>query len=211
LKPPARLALLSLALLVGLTVAPATASAFEPTFELTGLAPESDVDPEAAALVRRLMRRTEMVRAHRALASISLLSLFTAQGFGIFNHAALNGGELTREQLAPTLMTHRLFAATAVSTWFAAGMVAWTMPGPDGSPARRKLFPPLGSGRRVHVALSIAHGLAMAATVALGAVSSFATRDTPAWNATVTAHHVAAATTSVLIVVAIGARSGSGS
>ena len=106
-------------------------------------------------------------------------------------------------------MTHRIAVTTTVSTYFVAGLLAWTMPGPDGAPASRKPFPSLVGGRRVHVALSIAHGLAMAATIALGAVSSFATRDTPAWNATVTAHHVAAATTTVLLVVAIGARSGS--
>jgi hypothetical protein len=192
-----------------LVAAPTTARA-------TGLLPLGAVEHEPAvleaeALVLRLSRRSHMVRAHRAFASIATLSLFVAQGFGIFNHIALSSGGLTREEALPTLMTHRLMATTAVSTYFVSGLLAWTMPGPDGRPAGARRFADLRGGRRVHASLSIAHAIAMVATIALGAVSSFATRDTPAWTGTVIAHHVAAATTGGLLVVAIGARSqGSG-
>ena len=188
-----------------LVAAPPPARAAEP--HPLGAVEDEPALREAEALVRRLGRRTSMVRAHRAFASIATLSLFVAQGFGMFNHIALSSGGLTREEALPTLMTHRLMATTAVSTYFVAGMLAWTMPGPDGRPPGARRFADLRDGRRVHASLSVAHALAMAATIALGAISSFATRDTPAWNGTVIAHHVAAATTGGLLVVAIGARS----
>lgn len=205
----AHVLLLVFLLIAGSVLVPSAAQAFErftgPSLDVP--VEQTEVDPEAAALVRRLMRRSELVPPHKVLGTISLVSMLVGQGVGIFNHVALSSGGLTREQATPTLMVHRLAVSTAVTSYFISGLLAWGMPGPDGTP-RTKRFSSMHGGRRAHVALSIAHGLALATTVALGAVSSFATRDTAAWDATVTAHHVAAATTSLLIVFAVTIRAG---
>lgn len=172
----------------------------------TPVSSESSEDREAAErLVKRLLARPKLVEGHRVLGMVAVTSMFAAQGFGIGNHIALDRG-VSREALAPTLNVHRALALTAVSTWFGAGVVAWSMPGPDGTPASKRLSPAMGRGRRAHIALSIAHGVAMAATVSLGLVSSFATRDTPHWTGTLVAHHSAAATTTTLLLLALGLR-----
>ncbi len=159
----------------------------------------------APVLVKRLMARGKTVRAHRAFGVVSVASMFAAQGFGIGNHIALDRG-VSRDDLGPTQNVHRALALTAVSTWFVSGMLAWTMPGPDGTLASKRLSPQMSRGRRAHIALSVAHGIAMAATVSLGMVSSFATKDTPAWNGTIVAHHAAAATTTTLLLLGVGMR-----
>lgn len=86
------------------------------------------------------------------------------------------------------------------------GLLAWTMPGPDGTPASKRLSAQMSRGRRAHIALSVAHGIAMVATVTLGMVSSMATKDTPAWDGTIVAHHAAAAATTTLMLVGVGLR-----
>lgn len=159
----------------------------------------------AQLLVKRLLARGKTVRAHRVLGVVSMTSMFAAQGFGLGNHIALSQG-VSRDALGPTLNVHRALALTAVSTYFVSGVLAWTMPGPDGTPASKRLSPRMSRGRRAHIALSVAHGIAMVATVTLGTVSSFATRDTPAWNGTIVAHHAAAATTTTLLLLGVGLR-----
>ncbi len=159
----------------------------------------------ADALVKRLVARGKTVRAHRVLGVISATSMFAAQGFGLGNHIALGQG-VRRDALGPTQNVHRALALTGVSTYFVSGLLAWTMPGPDGTPASKRLSPQMSRGRRAHIALSVAHGLAMVATVSLGMVSSYATKDTPAWTGTIVAHHAAAATTTTLLMLGVGLR-----
>ena len=206
-----RTALPVLTLLLALA-APTVASASPrtgstPTLHLLPLpdVPSSSVEsevPDVEVIRARIEKRTKMVKAHQGLGALAAISMFTAQGFGLFNRIALGEGLLTRDELAPTLNLHRVFVSLTLVSYASAGVVALAMPGPGGTRASKGLIGGPKVLRNVHIGLSIAHAVAMATTITTGILQAHVYKDTPAWDGLVTTHHIAASTTAGLLLTA---------
>ncbi len=159
-------------------------------------------ETDVSRVQRNVERRLKMVRAHRVLGMVSLVTMFTAQSFGLVNRIALAEG-VPRKDLQPTLMLHRVFVGSSLITYFGAGGIALGMPGPGGDRASKKLAGGPKVMRNVHVGISIAHAIALAITGTTGILQAYVARDTPAWEPLVTTHQVAASTAAGLMMGAV--------
>lgn len=208
-----RAALLVVTLLLALATPPAASAATPlvapapttlnllPLPDVPSAAVESEV-PDVEVIRARIEKRTKMVKAHQGLGALAAISMFTAQGFGLFNRIALGEGLLTRDELAPTLNLHRVFVSLTLVSYASAGVVALAMPGPGGTRASKGLIGGPRVLRNVHIGLSIAHAVAMATTLTTGILQAHVYKDTPAWDGLVTTHHIAASTTAGLLLTA---------
>jgi hypothetical protein len=160
----------------------------------------------SAELLRNTLKRLEvrrnMMTVHQVLAWTSLSTLFAAQTVGMINRVSLQSGTPRRATLEPPLGLHRALAATAMSTYYGAGIMAWLSPGPGGT---RKIsdkgFSKWKSTRDVHIALSIGHNVAMALTIITGVLqANFASSKD--WGGLITAHTLSAFTTVGLMIPA---------
>ena len=210
-----RLAVLVALAALALTLVPPTACAAEtadhvqpvelhlldipsPASLTESVAAETDV----SRVKKNVELRLKMVKAHRVLGMVSLVTMFTAQSFGLVNRIALAEG-VPRKDLEPTLMLHRVFVGSSLITYFGAGGIALGMPGPGGDRASKKLSGGPKVMRNVHVGMSIAHAIALAITGTTGILQSYVARDTPAWEPLVTTHQIAASTAAGLMMGAV--------
>ncbi len=165
--------------------------------------PGGDDSAEALRVtLERLEIRRGMLTAHQVMAWTSLSTLFAAQAVGMVNRVSLQSGSPMRANLEPSLAIHRVLAGTAISTYYGAGMMAWLAPGPGGTMrASDKGISKWDNTRDKHIALSIAHNISMALTIATGALmaNGFASKD---WDGMVVAHTISAFTTGFLMIPA---------
>ena len=137
-------------------------------FQQQQAGPEQD---EAAHLrtLRALQTRRGMLQAHQVLAWTSAFTLIGAEVIGMINRTALLTGSIKRSELEPSLAAHRVLAATAMGTYWSAGILAWTMPPPSGTGSDK----PIGehrTSRDAHIILSIVHMIAMGMVEATGLI-----------------------------------------
>ena len=165
--------------------------------------PGGDSSPEALrTTLKRLEMRRNMLVAHQVLAWTALSSLFAAQVVGMTNRVSLQTGSPQRSTLEPSLGVHRALAATAIGTYYGAGMMAWMSPGPGGTRSvGDKGFSQYKTSRDVHIALSIGHNIAMALTIVTGVLqaNAFASKN---WDGLIVAHTLSAVTTVGLMIPA---------
>jgi hypothetical protein len=163
---------------------------------------------ERRKIQARLKLRRKMVPIHQVLSFVAAGSIVAAEIVGMINAVALRTGNPTRGGLEPSLGTHRVLAGIATTTYFGAGIVAWTMPpalarkprAVDTSVKKR-----VDSGK-LHEVLSVVHGIAMGTVVATGILqANVATGDD--WEALLTAHTIAGFTAASTVIgsgIAIG-------
>ncbi len=196
----------------GLGVSPPGPSRFvglSPEYQLETGAPsqaatstsELSID-ERRAIQARLKLRRKMTDVHQVFALTAAGSIVAADIVGLVNSASLNRGEPKRPNLEPPLAVHRVLAATALSSYMAAGITAWTMP-----PAL-KLNQAQQSKKKVdsgdlHVAFSVVHGIAMATVITTGILQANVAPAGRGWDALV-ATHTAAGFTAASFVIAAG-------
>jgi hypothetical protein len=190
-----------------------------PEFRFTGLAPQYRLEApaeqqsgggsseelsidERRAIQARLKLRRKMVGFHQVFALTAAVSLVAADVVGLGNATSLARGEPERPRLEPPLAVHRILAATALTSYMAAGITAWTMP-----PALRlnrasKNKKKVDSGD-LHVAFSIVHGIAMATVITTGLLQANVAPAGKGWDALV-ATHTAAGITAAGFVIAAG-------
>ena len=162
-------------------------------------------DPSAEALrdtLQRLGVRRNMLTVHQVMAWTALSSIFAAQVVGIVNRASLQSGTPRRSTLEPSLGAHRALAATAITAYYGAGLMAWASPGPGGTrKVGDKGISQWKNTRDAHIALSIGHNIAMAMTIVTGALQANAVASKN-WQGLVTAHTLSAFTTVGLMIPA---------
>ena len=157
---------------------------------------------ELAEVQRNVERRLRLIEIHKGFGTVSAVAMFTAQGFGLANRIALGSG-VHRDQLAPTLMLHRVFVATSLVGYFGAGGIALGMPGPGGDRKSKGLLGGPKVGRNVHIGLSIGHAIALAVAGTTGILQAYVAKDTLQWEPLVTAHQIAASTAAGLMLTAV--------
>ncbi len=148
---------------------------------------EGDVDVvELHRTLKVLSTRRSMLTAHQVLAWTSAWTIIAAASVGTVNRIALETGNIPRADMEPLLGLHRSLAATAITTYWSAGVVAWTMPSPS---ARRehKGLSSYKSTRNTHIALSIAHNIAMGLVTVTGVLQANAIRPKD-WQPLMVAH-----------------------
>lgn len=158
-------------------------------------------DVDAAELHRTLKvlhTRRQMLTAHQILAWTSAWTIIAAAAVGTVNRIALETGNIPRRNMEPLLGLHRGLAATAITTYWSAGVVAWTMPSPS---ARRehKGLSDYKSTRNTHIALSIAHNIAMGLVTVTGVLQANVLRPKE-WQPLMATHTAAAVTAAGLVL-----------
>jgi len=156
---------------------------------------------ERRAIQNRLKLRRKLVDVHQAFSIVAAGSIIAADILGIANKVALDSGAPIRSKLDNPLMAHRVLAGTALTSYLGAGIVAWTMP-----PALR-LNQGQGNSKKLdsgklHVALSIIHGIAMATVITTGVLQANVTPAGRGWDALVTTHSVAGFTAAGFVLAA---------
>ena len=138
------------------------------------------------------------------LAKQTVLLGLQSIGLGIeLAYIALKTGQPARDGLEPNLAIHRVLAGVATGSYLGAGIVAWTMPpalisGPRAADTSVKKG--VDSGK-LHMALSVLHGVAMGTVVATGILqANVATGE--AWEALVTSHAIAGFTAAGAVITA---------
>lgn len=111
--------------------------------------------------------RRKMLTAHQILAWTAAFSIIAAEVVGMVNRVALQGGTIHRSQMEPLLGIHRGLAGVALTSYWGAGVVAWTMPSPSGR-REHKGVNGWGDTRDTHIILSIIHTIAMGLVTATG-------------------------------------------
>jgi hypothetical protein len=157
---------------------------------------------ERRAIQARLKLRRKMVDIHQVFANTTAASLVAADIIGMGNAAALGRGTPNRESIQVPLGVHRVLAATALTSYMAAGITAWTMPPALRINQAQKNKKKLDSGD-LHVAFSVIHGIAMATVIATGILQANVAPAGQGWDALV-ATHTAAGLTAAGFVVAAG-------
>jgi hypothetical protein len=206
-------------LLVALLLAPAGAQArgFGPTPHFEFDEPEApvlqhaeEVDFESLSIdeKRKIQRslevRRKMVDVHQILAFAAAGLIVGAEVVGIVNSRLLEEPPdgFKRAELDPTLGLHRGLAAGAMTAYWGAGIVAWTMPpalqlNRAGEPKTKKV----DSGE-LHAVLSIIHGIAMGTILATGILQANVIPAGDAWAAVETTHSIAAFTAAGTVIAA---------
>jgi len=150
----------------------------------------------------RLKLRRKMVGIHQVFALTAAASLVAADIVGMGNATSLARGEPNRAKLEPPLAVHRVLAGTALTSYMAAGITAWTMPPALRLNQAQKNKKKLDSGD-LHVAFSVVHGIAMATVITTGILQANVVPAGDGWDALV-ATHAAAGLTAAGFVVAAG-------
>ncbi|MCP4868236.1 MAG: hypothetical protein GY898_05910 [Proteobacteria bacterium] len=124
-------------------------------------------DPELRRTLQILEIRRKMLTAHQVLAWTAAFSIIAAEVVGMINRVALQGGTIHRSKMEPMLGLHRGLAGVALTSYWGAGVLAWTMPSPS---ARRehKGINNWGDTRDTHIILSIIHTISMGIVTATG-------------------------------------------
>jgi hypothetical protein len=155
---------------------------------------------ERKKIQARLKVRRELVGIHQVLSFSTTGLLLAAEVFGMINLAALDQGSPVYDRLKPSLGTHRVLVGAALSTYLAAGITAWTMP-----PAYKANIQRIPGAKKktdsgkVHVALSVGHGIGMAAMLVSGALMANAA-DNKAWKGLAVYHTAFGITTAALVL-----------
>ena len=138
--------------------------------------------------LRALHTRRQMLQAHQVLAWTAAFSIIGAEVVGMINRTALLTGSIPRKDLEPSLVAHRALAATAMGTYWSAGVLAWAMPPPSGTGGDKPISS-YRTSRDAHIVLSIIHMIAMGVVEATGIIMANAA---PAadWEALSTVHTV---------------------
>jgi len=157
---------------------------------------------ERRAIQARLKLRRKMVGVHQVFALTAAVSIVAADVVGLGNSSALSRGEPERPDLEPPLALHRVLAATALTSYMAAGITAWTMPPALRLNQAQKNKEKVDSGD-LHVAFSIVHGIAMATVITTGILQANVVPAGRGWDALV-ATHTAAGFTAAGFVIAAG-------
>ncbi len=158
---------------------------------------------ERRKIQARLKLRRKLVPVHQTLAFVAAGTIVAAEVFGLVNSIALKTGQPTRDELEPNLAIHRVLAGVGTGAYLGAGIVAWTMPaaflsGPKAADTSVKKG--VDSGK-LHIALSVLHGVAMGTVVATGILqANVATGE--AWEALVTSHAIAGFTAAGSVIAA---------
>ena len=157
---------------------------------------------ERKKIQARLKVRRQVVGIHQVLSFSTTGLLLAAEVFGVINFVAIDKGSPVYNQLKPSLGTHRVLVGAALSTYLAAGITAWTMPPAYKANIQRK---PGGKKKvdsgKVHVALSVGHGIGMAAMLVSGALMANAA-DNKAWKGLAVYHTAFGITTAALVLSA---------
>ncbi len=154
---------------------------------------------ERKALQARLKVRRSMVEVHQVLSFATTGLIVAAEVFGVVNLVALDQGDPIYSRLKPSLGSHRVLVGAALGTYFAAGLTAWTMP-----PAYKANIQRAEGAKhktdsgKVHVALSVGHGIGMAAMLVSGALMANAA-DNKAWTGLAVTHTAVGITTAALV------------
>lgn len=111
--------------------------------------------------------RRKMLTAHQVLAWTAAFSIIAAEVVGMINRVALQGGTIHRSKMEPLLGLHRGIAGVALTSYWGAGVVAWTMPSPSGR-REHKGINHWGDTRDTHIILSIIHTISMGIVTATG-------------------------------------------
>ncbi len=154
---------------------------------------------ERRALQKRLKLRRKMVEVHQVFAITTAASIVGANVVGLINRGAIDSGTPRRSDLEPPLALHRVLAGTALTSYLAAGITAWTMP-----PALRLHKAQEGKKKfdsgDLHVAFSIVHGIAMATVMATGILQANVEPAGRNWDALVATHTVAGLTAASFVI-----------
>ena len=206
--------LLGLTLAVGFLLLPSGASAqsafgLTPQYQLEPPTEQqsAEADPEELslearrAIQARLKLRRKMVNFHQVFAITAAASLVAADVIGMANSTALSLGTPKRTYMEPPLALHRILAATALTSYMAAGITAWTMPPALRLNQNQKNKKKLDSGD-LHVAFSIVHGIAMATVITTGLLQANVVPAGKGWDALVTTHSVAGITAAGFVIAA---------
>lgn len=141
---------------------------------------------EAVQAALRPDLRSRMLVAHRVFAFTASASLIGAEVVGIVNRVQLETGSVPRRDMEPGINAHRILAFTAAGTYWTAGILAWSMPGPEGGKGLAR-----DRGRRdIHILLSIVHMIAMGLVEATGIISAHAA-PASAWEPLMAVHTAA--------------------
>ena len=138
--------------------------------------------------LRAMHTRRQMLQVHQVMAWTSAFTLIGAEVVGMINRTAILTGSIPRKDLEPSLAAHRILAATAMGTYWTAGVLAWTMPPPSGT-GNDKPISKYRTSRDAHIVLSIVHMIAMGMVEATGLIMANAA---PAadWEALSTVHTI---------------------
>lgn len=162
---------------------------------------EGPVPPDGAEIGARILRRVRLAKAHKAAGKLTLVAVFTAEGFGLANRIALATGT-PRGDLSPTLNLHRGFVLTSTIAYITTGSLGLAMPGLTGTRGSKfKGGLRLPSNR--HAALAVGHMISMLTAGVTGILQAHVLDGTPAYEPLLVAHHIAAGTTSAFMVAAV--------
>lgn len=159
---------------------------------------EMSID-ERRALQKRLKLRRKMVEVHQVFAITTAASIVGANVVGLINRGAIDSGTPSRSELEPPLALHRVLAGTALTSYLAAGITAWTMPPALRLHKAQEGKKKLDSGD-LHVAFSIVHGIAMATVMATGILQANVEPAGRNWDALVATHTVAGLTAASFVI-----------
>jgi hypothetical protein len=142
-----------------------------------------------------------MVGVHQVFALTTAVSLVAANIIGMANSTSLSLGTPKRTYMEPPLALHRVLAATALTSYMAAGITAWTMPPALRLNQAQKNKKKVDSGD-LHVAFSIVHGIAMATVITTGILQANVVPAGRGWDALVSTHSVAGITAASFVIAA---------
>ena len=145
---------------------------------------------ELRATLAVLHTRRQMLTAHQVLGGMSAALIIAAASVGTINRIALETGNIRRSEMEPLLGLHRGLAGAAIGTYWSAGVLAWTMPSPSGRRADKGISRSK-STRDKHIALSIAHNIAMGLVTVTGVLQANVLRPKD-WQPLMVTHTVAA-------------------
>lgn len=154
---------------------------------------------ERKKIQERLKVRRKLVEVHQVLSFATTGLILAAEVFGVVNLVAIDRGSPVYSRLKPSLGSHRVLVGAALSTYFAAGLTAWAMP-----PAYKANIQKAPGAKtktdsgKVHVALSVGHGIGMAAMLVSGALMANAA-DNKAWKGLAVYHTAFGITTAALV------------
>jgi len=156
---------------------------------------------ERRAIQARLKLRRKMVGIHQAFALTAAASLVATNVIGMGNAGALSRGNPDRKAIEIPLGVHRALATTALTSYMAAGITAWTMPPALRLNQAQKNKKKVDSGD-LHVAFSIVHGIAMATVITTGLLQANVAPAGKGWDALVATHSVAGLTAASFVIAA---------
>mgnify|MGYP000344649216 CR=1 FL=1 len=156
---------------------------------------------ERKAIQKRLQLRRKMADVHQALSIASAGLIVAADVVGLINFQAIEEGNPPYRDLKPALAIHRILAASALTTYWGSGIIAWTMP--PAYKANIASRPDLGKKKAdsgdTHVALSVAHGIGMGTMMVTGLLMANAA-DNEAWSPLMVTHLASGLTTAALVI-----------